>query len=287
LSGRLATATAFLVALFLGASATGAMDAVGPDRVVAEALAKAHDPGDQAEALVALAWPPQGGDAQVRAEARRVLAELGQGGMPALRKAVRTVKPAEQVEVVETLLLEFRQLTGGLPPDYLPALEEAIWFGTRDARRIAIAEVSRFDIPVPVLTIIDAAIEDPEILPISLDALGAMGDPRARFFLERTLYEGKSGVREKAAVALARLGRPGRAVLKKACGSEKKEIRLASIRALLPVAAVEDLSSLYDYTASHASDDPATANAVDAAANRLEKALEAQQAADSASPAPR
>jgi hypothetical protein len=76
-------------------------------------------------------------------------------------------------------------------------------------------------------------------------------------------------------------------VLKKACGSESKEIRLASIRALLPVATVEELSSLYDYTTAHASDDPATAKAVDAAAARLEKALEAQQAADSASPAPR
>jgi hypothetical protein len=282
-----AAVTAVLLALSLSFLGVGAGETADADRIVNEAMARAHDIPAQATALTELAWPETGGDPRVRAKAKEVLVGFGQNGMEALWKALRTVKPADQAEVVETLLLEFRQLSGGLPQEYLPALEDAIWYGTRDSRKIAIPEIARFSSGAPVLTIIDAAMEDPEILPIAVDALGAARDPRARFFLERTLQEGKPGVREKAAVALARIGRPGRVVLKTACASQRKEIRLASIRALLPVATVEDLSSLYGYTTAHASDDPATTKAVEEAAARLEKALEAQQAAEASSPAPR
>jgi hypothetical protein len=286
LSRRLAFAVAAFAIVLVGAAPHAAKEVADPDRVVAEAMAKAQNVPAQATALAALAWPPDGGDPRVRAKAREELEDFGQGGMAALWKALRTVRPADQAEVVKTLLLEFRHLTSGIPPEYLPALDDAIWFGTREARLIAIPEVARFMQPGPILTIIDAALEDPEILPVAVDALGALGDPRGRFFLERILHEGKTGVRAKAAVALARLGAPGRAVLKSASGSNSKEIRLDAVRALLPVVTVDDLSSLYEYTTAHAADDPGTAKAVDAAAARLEKVLEAQRAADSASPAP-
>jgi HEAT repeat protein len=157
----------------------------------------------------------------------------------------------------------------------------------RWVREQAIPEISRFRMQSPVLTIIDAAIEDPEVLRVAVDALGSMGDGRARFFLERILHEGKPGMRERAAVSLSRLGESGRTILKSAIRSDSKEIRLAAIRALLPVATVDDLSSLYDYGRTHADDDPATAKAVEAATVALEKALESQRALDAASPSPR
>ncbi|MBZ5640847.1 MAG: HEAT repeat domain-containing protein [Acidobacteriia bacterium] len=287
MSKPLILAIATSAVLLLAAAPHGAKDAADADRVVAEAMAEAHAIEAQAEALTALAWPAGGGDPTVRAMAKEKLILFGQPGMAALWKSLITVKPSDKADVVKTLLAEFRQLTGGLPPEYLPALDDAIWFGTRESRRIAIPEVARFNQEGPVLSIIDAAMEDPEILPTAVDALGRLGDPRGRFFLERVLNEGKPGVREKAAVALARVGEPGRAVLKTATRSGNKEIRLAAIRSLLPVVTVDDLSSLYEYTAAHAADDPPTAKAVDAAAARLEKILEATRAADSASPAPR
>jgi HEAT repeat protein len=281
-----AVAFALSTALFLGAAPPPAKNVPDPDRVVAETMARAGDIPAQANALVALAWPLDGGDPAVRAKAEAKLVEFGDHGMDALWKALFKVKAADQVDVVKTLLLEFRRLDSGLPPEYLPALDDAIWFGTREARLVAIPEVARFATQGPVLTIIDAAIEDPEILPTAVQALGAMRDGRARFFLERVLHEGKPGIRETAAVALARIGAPGRAVLKTAIRSDSKDIRLIAVRALVAVATVDDLSSLYEYSRAHADDDAAAAAAVESVTVALEKILEAQRALDSATPSP-
>ncbi len=273
--------------LLLGAAPRPAKEAPDPNSVVFAAMAKADTIPAQAEALAALAWPPGPGDPGVRAKAKQELVNFADQGMEAIWKAIREAEPADKADAVDTLILAFRRLTGGMPSAYLPALDDAIWFGTREARLLAIPEISRFRMQSPVLTIIDAAIEDPEVLPAAVDALGSMGDGRARFFLERILHEGNAGTRERAAVSLSRLGEPGRTILKSAIRSDSKEIRLAAIRALLPVAWVDDLSSLYDYGRAHADDDPATAKAVEAATAALEKALESQRALDSASPAPR
>ena len=273
--------------LFLGAAPRPAKEAPDPNSVVFGAMAKAGSIPAQAEALAALAWPLGPGDPRVRAKAKEELVNFADQGMEAIWKAIREAEPADKADAVDTLILAFRRLSGGMPPVYLPALDDAIWFGTREARLLAIPEISRFRLQSPVLTIIDAAIEDPEVLPVAVDALGSMQDARARFFLERVLHEGKPGIRERAAVSLSRLGEPGRTILKSATRSDGKEIRLAAIRALLPVATVDDISSFYDYGRAHADDDPATAKAVEAATLALEKALESQRALDAASPTPR
>lgn len=269
----------------LGATTRATNDAPDPRKIIVEALAGAGDVPAQAEALAALAWPSTGGDLAVRAAARQELVGFGRYGMAALWKAVLRVPPAEKVEVVEVLLGAFRRLTQGIPEEYLPALDDAIWFGTREARQVAIPELARFRSQPSVLTIIDAAREEAELVGIAVEALGAIGDPRARFYLERVLNEGKAGVRESAAVALGRLDESGRVVLRTATRSQIKEVRLAAVRALLPVATVDDLTALYEFAGTHADDDPATARSVQAATTLLEKALEAQQAADAATPA--
>ncbi len=284
---RLALALAASAVLMIGAAPRPAKEAPDPDRVVREAMAKAVAIPAQADALAALAWVPGDPDPRVRAKAKDELVDFADQGMDALWKAVRDAKPADQADVVNTLILAFRRIPAGLPAQYLPALDDAVWFGSREARVAAIPEIARFGMRGPALTIIDAAVEDPEVLPVAVDALGMMRDGRARFFLERVLHEGKPGIRERAAVSLSRIGEPGRAVLKNGIRSENKDIRLASIRALLPVATVDDLSSLYDYVRSHPDDDPATAKAVEGATTALEKALETQRALDAASPTPR
>ncbi len=271
--------------LLLGAATRATKNAPDPHKIVVDALARAGDIPAQAEALASLAWPSAGGDPAVRAAAQQELVGFGQYGMAALWKALLRVRPDEQVEVVNTFLGAFRRLTQGVPDEYLPALDDAVWFGTREARQVAIPEIARFRSQPSVLTIIDAAREEPELVGIAVEALGAIGDSRARFYLERVLNEGKAGVRESAAVALGRLDDSGRVVLKTATRSSVKEVRLAAVRALLPVATVDDLTALYEFAGTHAGDDPATTRSVQEAATLLEKALEAQQAADAATPA--
>ena len=61
-------------------------------------------------------------------------------------------------------------------------------------------------------------------------------------------------------------------------------IDLRLLRALLPVASTADLTVLYEYLGAHADDDPATTQAVKAAAEHFEKINAEQQAADAASP---
>jgi hypothetical protein len=275
---------AVLAVVLAGAAPGPAPEPLDPDSVVAAAMARGGSIPAQADALTELAWPREGGDPRVSERARQKLVEFADQGMDALWKAFFQVKPSDQADVLKTLLLAFRQLSAGLPPAYLPALDDAIWFGTREARLVAIPEVVRFNVQGPVLTIIDAAIEDPEVLPVALDALGTMRDPRARFFLDRVFHEGSPAIRERAATALSRIGEPGRAVLKTAIRSDSKETRLLAIRALLPVATVDDLGSLYDYARTHADDDPAVIAATEATAAKLERLLEALRALDSASP---
>lgn len=265
----------------------GAAPPSDPAKVVEDAKAKANAIPAQAEALARLAWPDDGGDPAVRKIAREQLVDFADAATDALWKAVIHVKPEYKAEVVQTLLAGFRRLTEGLPANYLPALDDAVWFGTREARILAIPELGRFRNRASVLPIIDAAIEDPQILEVAVKALGAIGDERARFFLAKVLDEGGAEIRDAAAVALGRLGDEGRAMLKSAMRSPRRELRLSAVRALLPVATVEDLTALHEFATSHAADDAATAKSVEAAAATLEKVLEAREAADSATPGPR
>ena len=240
----------------------------------------------QAEALARLAWPAQPGDPEVAAFARHKLVHYGRHGIGAIRDSIKQVKPEQQADVVTAFLEAFKQVSSDIPPDYLPGLEEAIWFGTREARKHAMSEIARFRFTPALLPIIDAAIEDPELLPSSISALAQMGSDRARFFLEKVMNEGDAGLRSGAAAALAQIGARALQPLKTAMRSEDKELRLVAVRALLPVASVDDLSALHEYVYSYPDDDPGLVRAVRESAVALENLLDAQQTADAASPPP-
>ena len=283
---RRTAAFALLVAsIGMGPAVVGATQPPDPDRAVEEAKAKAGGVPEQAEALARLAWLSDSPE-PVRARARRELAAFGADSIVAMGQAVPRANPERVGEIAETLLEAFRSVTSGIPAGYLPALEDAVWFGGREARTLAIPELARLRSQASVLPIIDAALEDPELEQVAAQALGQLGDARARFYLARLLDEGKPFLRDQAAVALARVGDEGRSLLRSAMKSERKEIRLSAVRAILPFATVDDLTALHEYAASHAADDPPTGKAVEQAAAILERALEASAAEASATPGP-
>ena len=207
----------------------------------------------------------------------------GEYAIPALRRAVTSVRPDQQEEVVWALTRAFLNMESGLPAEYLLGLEEATWFGTREARLRAIPELGRHRYRPSLLTIVDAAYEDAELVPTAIESLGMMGDARARFFLEKMMLEGPPDARGQAAAALARIGGEALRPLKIATRSDDPGVRLVAIQGLLPVATIDDISTLHEYVYNHPQDDPGILEAVRASALMLEDALARQAEADSAS----
>ncbi len=256
-----------------------------PQQVITQALAEAVAIPRQAQALVDLAWPPDGpGNPLVAALAREELVGFGSYALPALREALLRVGPEHQADVTATLIDARRSVRSGSPQDYLPALEEAIWYGSIEARRLAMAEISMFVFPPAVLSTIDAIHENPELMLHGIRALGRMRDDRSRFFLGRTLQHAAPRYKKAAASSLVLLGDTGLQVLRNAVRSETREVREAAVRALLPYAAVDDLTALYLYLDSHGSTDGAEVlDLIRERASGLEAILEEQQLAEAAS----
>ena len=257
---------------------------IDADNAVRAALAAAGTTTKlQAEALIRLAWPPDGQrDPAVGARARQEIVGFGPNGIGALGDAVVTVPPKYRAEVVASIIEARQYFVGPFPPEYVPALESALWFGTRDAKLLAFDELARMRDAGACLAVMDSAVEDPEILPRAIDTLGAIGDDRARFFLAEHLNKGTPAVREHAAGALARI--QGRALdpLRAAIRSDNRELREMSVRALLPVANEDQLGDLYEYAAARPGDDPALLASVRDTTQQLERLLEVKRQADAA-----
>ncbi len=285
-----ATCLVMTIALvFTAAPGSPPATQVDAESVVLDALSKASDVPGQAAAIIALAWPRIDGDPAVAVRARQEIAGFGELGIPYLRKAIRSVHPRHQADVARALLEAHRQVYAGVPPEYPPALEEAAWFGTEEARRVVIPEIARMGFVSAILTIMDAGTENPALLPLCIDALGTLRSDRSRFFLEAHLNAGKDEIPALAASALARIG--GRALLplKAALRSDRKTVRVTAARSLLSVAGMDDVSALAEYVATYPDDDPATVEAVrtrSAELERVRRASEASQSADSAPPKP-
>jgi HEAT repeat protein len=252
-------------------------------KIVDETITRAGGIPKQADALARLAWPAEDGDPNVMLLARKALMAYGEYAIPTLRRAVTSVRPDQQEEVVWALTRAFLRMESGRPSEYLIGLEEAAWFGSRGARLQAIPELGRHRYRPSLLTMVDAAYEDPELIPTVIEALGMMGDPRARFFLEKMMLEGPPEIRGQAAAALSRIGGTALFPLKLAIRSDDPDVRLVAIQALLPVATIDDISTLHEYVYNHPEDDPGILEAVRASALMLEEALARQAEADSAS----
>jgi hypothetical protein len=275
-----------VIVVSLVACITPVASSADPESVIREALAAAESIPNQALALIDLAWPDEPGDPSVAARAKEMIIDFGEAGIPHLRAAIPTARPEHQGEIVRAFIAAKRQMTSRIPADYYPGLEEAVWFGSEDARISALPELAAGRYSLAVLTIEDAAYETPRLLPLCIETLGKIGDDRARFFLEKHLQEGKGEVQDLAAQALASIGARAMLPLKAALRSDRRSVREAAARAFVPVAEPDDASALSEYAASHPRDDPETLRRVHEATVMLEKIREAKEAAEASSASP-
>ncbi|HET9299074.1 MAG TPA: HEAT repeat domain-containing protein [Candidatus Polarisedimenticolaceae bacterium] len=265
-------------------AAAAPTDAAAAQKIIEEAKARAVSIPAQVEALIALAFPSTPSDPVVREAARNELAVFGEHAITPLAVAVPKVTLENRVGVVQTMMAAFRRLSYGLPTDYLPGIEAAIWFGDHAARELAIPELARFRQRGATLTMVDAATEDPSLSVLAIRAMGEIGDPRARFWLETQLRGPDPALRADAAVSLSRIGGPALVPLKDAMKADDRALREIACRALLPVAGLDDITALHEYAAAFPEDDAALVEAVRTAAAMLEEALAARQENDSATP---
>jgi hypothetical protein len=237
----------------------------------------------QALALAQLAWP-RGGvqDLAVSLLAREELVGFGKRAYIALRAAIQTADPLYHADIASAMVEAMRHSSGAMPAEYLSTLDDAIWFGTTDAQRIAMSQVARFQYRGVVLSIIDAASLDPALAKPGILALGQIGDDRARFFLGEYVSGADPELRRLAAEALARIGARALDVLREHTRSDSAAVREAAVHALVPITGLDDLTVLHEYVGLHADDDPEVVARARERAALLEKLLEQQQSTESA-----
>lgn len=247
-------------------------------QVLLRAKAEAVTIPKQAEALARLAWPKEGaGDPLVQALARDELVHFGELGLPALRQAIKSAPELYKADATAALVRAYAQVTSGIPPDFLPALEDAIWSGAIEAQRVAIPQAARYHDPAIAALATDAVTAHPELRLVAIQSLGLTRDDRARFFLGESLVKGSPRERGLAAVALASIGGRGLDVLRESTRSDVREIRQAAIEALLPFTGLDDLTVLHEYVGLHPADDPAVLERSRQRAAYLESLLATQE----------
>jgi len=253
-------------------------------QVLVDARARAVEIPAQAAALVDLAWPIDGpGNPDVQQLARQELVNYGKHGLRAMRDRLKVVAPEYQADIVTAIIEAQRTATGENTADFLPALEEGIWFGSIEARRVAMLELAKYPFPPAVLSTIDAIYIHPELTVAGLQALGKMGDERGRFFLRRALAGGDTRYKYEAAHSLGMLGDQGVNILRSEIRSETPETRQAAMGALLEFTTTDDLTMLYDYYTLHESDLPYLRDQIAQRAEYLEQELLVLQEAAAAS----
>ena len=88
------------------------------------------------------------------------LVDFGSHGFPALHYAMTNVAIRYTADVTAALIESRRKSLVDIPPNLLPALEDAVWFGSSDARRLAIPELALYQYRPALLACIDAGLED-------------------------------------------------------------------------------------------------------------------------------
>lgn len=252
---------------------------------VDDAVREAVEIPAQARALARLAWPP-GGDpdpgSAVREIARARLIDYGRHGVAAVHEVVRT-QPADSADALAAFVEIRAGYEVGLPPNYLAVFDDALWFGSREARRLAMQELGAYGRAMNFLAIVDAAEEDPELTAVAVHTLGRLGNERARFWLSRQMSHQDADLRVSAAMALASIGGAALDPLASGTKSDDPAFRAMCVRALVPVAGPEQLTTLYEYLGTHEADDETLAAMVRERALALERAMDAWIESESAS----
>jgi len=261
-----------LLLLALGFPALDAAESEDPLEVIRRASAQALTIPKQAEALVELAWPAGGAeDPPVAAAARERLMRFGHHGLPALRNALSSVDKLYTADVTAALIAARWQVSAGSPPDFLPGLVDALWYGSAEAQRLSMIELTKFQFSAAVVSIIDAVQADRRLTLVALRTLAAMGEPRGRFFAQGILRNGDLRHRGAAANALLYMGDAGMEMLREEVGADDPAVSSAAVEALLPHARPEELTALYEYIDRHGTTDPELTEKIKARAVELEQ----------------
>ena len=245
--------------------------------ILDRAKSQAGTTNERALVLARLAWPDGERNPRLAAAARQDLVNFGAKAVPALRVSIRRVKPIYQSDLTAALLEARRMSPAGTPLDFVPALEEIVWFGTSDARRLAIPELTKTGYARPLLAIIDVAYENPELTEMVVTAIGFFHNDRARHFLSEVLERGSHHERERAGRSLARIGNRALGTLRDAVLSDQRPTREAAMGALVEVATSNDLSILQEYVELFPEDDPILASRVRERIDKLLASLESRQ----------
>ena len=268
----------FFSLLIVGIGFSGAARALTPDeiqQVLREAKAKAVSVPGQVGALIGLAWPSEEDpDPQIQAAARRSLVLYGQHVLPVLRRTIPNLDPLYQADAIAAFIEARYGEPAGMPPDYLPGLEESIWYGSSEAQRIALNEIQRYVYPPAVLSSIDGAYDNPILTRYVVASLGRMNDPRAQMFLTDLLLEGSDFYKGAAARALAQFGDRTLENFRPGVASDDSTTRQIALRVFLPLAETSDLELLKTYLEKRTEDDPELREAVRKRVEVLQRRLD-------------
>jgi HEAT repeat protein len=263
-----------------------ATDESSAREIINRAKTEAGSIEGQAEALARLAWPEGAYDPEIAALARAELILFGEHGLAALRASVHWVDPLYSADATAALIDARRRVRSGIPPDYLSALEEVVWSGSPDARRLAIPELAKVQYTLATLACIDTAIEYPALRALVVRSLARFKDEGARFYLEEILLNGPDDLREPAARSLAQIGGDAKQPLHSAVLFPDPVVRVPAIRGMIPFLRMDDLNVLYEYVAQFPDDDEEILREVRAKAQVLEQIFEQQLDRESATPPP-
>jgi len=267
--------------LLLLAPIAMARDAI--DEEILLAIGSQDIPG-QTRTLARLAWSESTDNHELAARARNKLTEFGENGMQAIAEALRWAGPERSVDVMLALIEAERLMSYGTSTHMVAGLDYAIWFGSPEAKRLAMVHMAMRPVPIMLLSVIDSAYQYPQLTPVVIETVERIGDDRARFFLAEQLEQGNADNRRHAARAMATIGGECTQYLQASALSEQPELREIALRALLPKTTIGDLMTLYEYVEMFPDDDPTLLVELRERAQVLEEMFERQQRFDSASP---
>jgi hypothetical protein len=259
-------------------------DAETAYRILDQAKRAAGSIPEQGLVLAGYAWPEEEQDPGLSFAAREQLIAFGSHGVAAMRHALRESPKRYNADVVSALIEARMPVFGSYSDQYLPTLEDAIWSGTADARRLAIIEVTYYKFPPALTSMIDAAYEDPELIDLVVASVAAYGDERGRHFLADIMKTGTPAQRRSAAKGLARIGGRASRQVRDAALAKDADTRQAAINALLPIASFDDLTLLHEYYVRYGEADAELGQRVRRRAVLLEDLREFDQAQQAASP---
>ena len=277
--------TAVLAAALLPAQlAASPPDTETPAELVDRTVAEAPNVEGQADALVRLIWFDDDRPVEAAAIARGKLSRFGPAGIVAMGKATRSIDPIYSADLTATMGEARLRISAGVPAGLLPAFDDALWYGSSDAQRLAMKQVAKYRFRASLLPVIDAAYEHPELKRIAAETLPLFRDARARFFLGDLLHTGDPDEKRAAADALANIGGAGIDTLRDGVLSENPATRMLSIEALLPHTGLDSLTTLHEYALLYPEDDPELLEKVRRRAQQLESLMEEHQDSHSATP---